>query len=352
MGELPNHQHRYIRNNRLKILISTITCFILLPLSACSFLPKEEPTLAPPLVEPAKIQYDVVAVKRGDLINRIKGVGSLTPINHHNLFYPNTGGRMKELHVKEGDTVKEGQILVELETGNLTFDLQQAEIDLQKAELHLKQLQKQKADSFSIEMAKLDVKSVKLRVQHFREQQSKSQLISPLNGIVTFVGDQKAGDVIEPYQSIVQVADTKNVQLLYTATSKDELADVKIGMKADLQLKGKSFTGKIVQTPTEVPDDVLATNPDLYEKSLLISLENLPVASTIGDLVDLEVVTTHIKNTLVLPKNGLRQSMGRYYVQILDGTTKRELDIEIGLVTATEVEVLKGLSEGDKVILK
>jgi RND family efflux transporter MFP subunit len=351
MAELPEKNHTYIQMIRFKNLVGMITC-ILIPLSACSFLPKEEPTLAPPLVEPAKIQYDVVEVKKGELVKRIKGVGSLTPINNYSLFYPNSGGRIKDFHVTEGDTVKKGEILVELESGNLQFDLQQSEIDLKKAVLHLKQLQNQKADSFSVEMAKLDIQSVKLRVQNLREQQSKAQLISPLDGIVTFVGDQKAGDVIEPYKSIVQVADTKNIQLLYTATSKDEMADVKLGMIADLQFKGKSFTGKVVQTPADVPDDVLATNPELYEKSILISLENLPAAATIGDLVDLEVVTTHIENTLVLPKNGLRQSMGRYYVQILDETTKRELDIEIGLVTATEVEVLKGLSEGDKVILK
>jgi membrane fusion protein, macrolide-specific efflux system len=340
------------KNKRLKLLAGTITCFIMLPLSACSFLPKEEPALAPPLVEPAKIQYDMVEVKKGDLMKSIKGVGSLSPIQNHSLFYPNTGGRIKEILVGEGDMVKKGQALVELETGNLKFDLQQSEIDLKKAALHLKQLQNQKSDSFSIEIAKLDVQAVNLKVQNLKEQVSRAQLISPLDGIITFVGDQKAGDVIEPYRSIVQVADTKQLQLLYTATSKDELEDIKLGMTADLQLNGEAFSGKIVQTPEDVPKDVFETNPELYEKSILISLENLPTTAKVGDLVELEVVTRNIENTLVLPKNGLRQSMGRYYVQILDGNTKRELDIEIGLVTATEVEVTKGLSEGDKVILK
>jgi membrane fusion protein, macrolide-specific efflux system len=253
MAKLLNHIHRRFQNNRYKLVISSITCCVLLPLSACSFLPKEEPVLAPPLVEPAKVQYDVVEVKKGSIVKRMVGVGSLTPIKTHNLFYPNSGGRLKEIQFAEGDIVKKGQVIVEFESGNLLFDLQQTEIDLKKAEIHLKQLKDQKADTFSIEMAKLDVQAVSLRVQHMKDQLSKSQLTAPMDGMVTFVGEQKIGDVIEPFQSIVQVANTNHLQLLYTATSEADLADVKLGMKANLQLDGQSFTGNVVQTPNDVP---------------------------------------------------------------------------------------------------
>src|SRR5690606_40663397 len=39
-------------------------------LTGCSFLPKEEPVLAPPLVEPAEMDYETVEVTKGDLIKK------------------------------------------------------------------------------------------------------------------------------------------------------------------------------------------------------------------------------------------------------------------------------------------
>lgn len=347
MAKLRKAQQKYS-----KLVTSLSVCVIVSSLSACSLLPKEEQVLAPPLVEPAKVEYDVVDVKTGTIIKSLKGAGSLTPVENHNLSFSESGGRIKKFHVSEGNVVKKGQLLVEVDTANLSFDIKQAEIDLKKAELQLKGLQSQKADQLTIDIAKLDVQSVKNKVQYMKEQLAKSQLKSPINGIVTFVGEQKAGDPVQAFESIVQVANTSNLQVLYTAQSVEQIADIKLGMTANLTSNGKAITGKVVQTPKDVPLDIMETNAELYQKSILISLAELPKDAKVGDLIDFEVISQQKEKVLVIPKNGLRLAMGRNYVQILDGNTKREVDIEVGISTDTEVEVIKGLSEGDKVILK
>jgi hypothetical protein len=43
--------------------------------------------------------------------------------------------------------------------------------------------------------------------------------------------------------------------------------------------------------------------------------------------------------------------MGRDYVQVLEGESRKELDVEKGIVSSTEVEIRKGIKEGQKVIL-
>lgn len=353
MEELPMKKQKHFHNIQTKLLAAgSIMGLLVLPLSACSLLPKEEAALAPPLVQPAKVQYNVAEVKQGNIVKRVKGVGTLTPINNNNLFYSEAGGRLKKIHVAEGDVVKKGQVLAEIDNGNLNFDIKQTEIDQKKAEIHLKQLQSQQADQYAIDIAKLDLESVQSKLQNLKEQQAKSVLTSPIKGIVTFVGEQKAGDIIEAFKSIIQVADTKQLQLLYTSTSGDEIADIKIGMKAGLTLNGQEFTGKVVHTPQDIPADIVAANPDLYKNSIFISIDSLPKAAHVGDSVDFEVITKQKDNTLIIPKNGLRTLIGRNYVQVLDQNTKRELDIEVGIISSTEVEVLKGLNAGDKVILK
>lgn len=347
MAKLTKAQQKYS-----KIVTSLSMCVIVSSLSACSFLPKEEAVLAPPLVEPAKVEYDVVDVKTGNIVKSLKGAGSLTPVENHTLSFSESGGRIKKFHVAEGDVVKKGQLLVEVDTATLSFDTKQAELDLKKAELQLKALQSQSAPQLTIDIAKLDLQSVKNKVQYMREQLAKSQLKSPINGIVTFVGEQKVGNPVQAFESIVQVADTSKQQVLYTAQSVEQIEDIKLGMTANLTSNGKAITGKVVQTPKDVPLDIMETNAELYQKSIVISLAELPKDAKVGDLIDFEVVTQQKEKVLVIPKNGLRLGMGRNYVQILDGNTKREVDIEVGISTDTEVEVIKGLSEGDKVILK
>ena len=334
--------------------LSKISVLVVLSgfLSACSILPQEEQALAPPLVEPAKLEYETAEVTKGEIIKRVKGTGDLVPLENQSLYYEKDGGRLKDILVNEGEEVKKGQTLVEIETGNLAFDIQQAGLDLQKAKLRLQQIQEQGADKYSVEIAKLDVESLELRLYQLNKQSSESKIVSPMNGIVTYVSELKQGEVVGAYQPIIQVADTSKLQILYTALGAEDLADVKVGMEAMITLKGNTVNGKVVQTPKDVPFEIYERDPNLYAKSLLINMEELPEGAEVGSITDIEIITARKNDTLIIPKNGLRSAMGRTYVQVLADNTKRELDVEVGIVSATEVEILRGLNEGDQVILK
>ncbi|UUZ85167.1 hypothetical protein LJK88_17265 [Paenibacillus sp. P26] len=72
---------------------------------------------------------------------------------------------------------------------------------------------------------------------------------------------------------------------------------------------------------------------------------------TIGTQADIAIVTEHRENVLVIPRAGLRNYMGRDYVQVLEGESRKEVDVEKGIVSATEVEIRKGLSEKQQIIL-
>lgn len=331
---------------------SCLSLALLIPLSACSLLPKEEPVLAPPLVEPAKIEYDTVEVKKGNVIKRVKGLGTLTPAINQPLSFSQSGSRLKKVSVKKGEKVKKGQLIAQLDPGNLTVELELAEIELKKAEIKVKQLRAQAADSYSMELAELDIDGLQIRVKNLRNELEKTKMTSPINGIVTFITEKKAGDSVDAFESIVHVADTSNLQLIYSAISGDEVVDTKVGMKAEILINGKTLTGKVVQTPSEVPIEKLEENPDLYQRSIFMAIEKPPKDINVGESADFEIITAQKKDVLIIPKSALRTLVGRDYVQILEGQAKREIDIEKGLVSATEVEVISGLEVGDTVILK
>ncbi|MNP32334.1 hypothetical protein D3C76_1255080 [compost metagenome] len=53
----------------------------------------------------------------------------------------------------------------------------------------------------------------------------------------------------------------------------------------------------------------------------------------------------------MIPRGALRSYGGRNYVQILDGQSRKEVDVEQGIVTQTDVEIRQGLKEGQKIII-
>ncbi|WP_158633901.1 efflux RND transporter periplasmic adaptor subunit [Radiobacillus deserti] len=320
--------------------------------SGCSFLPKEEKVIAPPLVEPAEVSYDIAEVKKGEIMNRITGTATFIAKRQEGLFYEEQGGRLEKILVAEGDTVKKGQKLVELDSGDVEFEIQKMEIELEKAELKLDQLKAQSADKYTISIAELDKESIALQLTQLRNRFTSSQLVSPINGVVTYVTDVKSGSVVEPFQSLVEIADTSNLQLMYSAISAAAIQDVKVGMNVTVTIDDNEVQGKVAQTPETVPEKVAEQDPDLYERSLLIDLTETPEGVEMGSTAEMEIIMERKKDTLVIPINGLRTSGGRNYVQVLVNQTKREKDVEVGIISDTEVEIVKGLEEGEKVILK
>lgn len=346
-------KNKKLSSNRINVyyLLGTLAFFSFF-LGGCSFLPKEEPVLAPPLVEPAQLDYETAEVKKGEIIKRVKGSGTMVPTSHHDLYYTKDGGRLKKISVKEGDLVKKGQTLAELETGNLAFEIQQANLDLKKAKLRLQQMEANQEDKYSIEMGKLDVQGIQNKLYFMNNELAESKIVSPIDGVITFVTEIQQGQGVPAYESLFQVAETTQLQVQYTAMNANDLADVKIGMDVITNIGGQEGKGKVVQTPKDVPADVYEKNPDLYSKSILVEAEKLPKDTKVGDLAGIEIITASKKDTLVIPKNGLRTTVGRNYVQIMVDNTKREVDVEVGIMSSTEVEVLKGLNEGDVIILK
>ncbi|MDC3418006.1 efflux RND transporter periplasmic adaptor subunit [Aquibacillus salsiterrae] len=337
-------------NGKRKWILSLLGTSMLF-LSACSLLPKEEEVLAPPLAEPAEINYETKAAQLNKIVKKVDGVGNLVPSSQENLSFTEMGGRLEKLYVTSGDQVKEGQLLAEINTGNLTYEIKQTEISLEKAKLQLAQLKNQDADDYAIQIAELDIQSVELRLQQMKEQSSNAKIVSPINGFVTYVTKKKRGDMVNTFEELIQVADPTKLQVMYTATSPLDLSEVTVGMMASVIFNDKKVEGEVVQTPSDVPEAAIEKNPVL-QRSILINTTELPANSKAGNTVDIEVVLQEKENALTIPRGALRSAFGREYVQVLTDETKKEVDIQKGIVTSTEVEVLKGLEEGDLVILK
>jgi multidrug efflux pump subunit AcrA (membrane-fusion protein) len=139
-----------ICRNRTKkaVFICVYLCpiFLLVLLAACGGGGAQPtPTPFPTPIVPEKPTY---TVQRGTVVKTLEFRGRVSPVTEQELFFE-TDGYVRAVHVAQGDLVKAGDLLAELEIGDLENQLAQAGVNLQTTELRLRQAEQENADALA-----------------------------------------------------------------------------------------------------------------------------------------------------------------------------------------------------------
>lgn len=337
---------------RALLLITAIGLVTLV--SGCQYiLPAEEEPLAPPLIEPKEVDYKTVNVERGDMVSSVQGMGRFESASMADVHFTASGGRIKNKAAKVGDKVKKGDVLIELDVGDLEYSLQRERLRLQQMENNyasLKKAMRYASDKTALTNAGIDLEMQKLTIQQLEEQKTNATLLAPFDGVVLYVTSANQGTWVDAYATLVRVADQSEKVLTYSNES--NRASFQIGMKVDVTLKDKStVTGEVISAPF----DRGMLDTEELAKIVYIKLPDSALAKvSVGEEAKVVLVLAERKGVLKLPRNVIRNYQQRKYVQVLDvdDKVKVERDVEVGLETTTEAEILSGLEEGEQVIVK
>jgi len=340
LGEVSKMKTR-VKIISLMLFISSI-CSIF---TGCALFPKEESMGTLALIEPPKTEYKTVEVLKGNISKELSGRGAIIPSNRYNLYFQKQGGCLKKLLVKAGDKVEKGQLLAILDTEDLEYEILEQELKLQKGQAVLKDLLEKKAAQIDIEKASLDVKIEEVTLKKLKNSMEKSKLVSPVSGVINYCTNNNIGDVVDAYQVIYTVVNSTEYILEY------EDADVslyKTGMNASIIYDKMSYQGKVVTVQYELSKE------DKVHKKPYVTVKFLkkPDKIVLGDFAEFIIELQKKEDVLLLSTRGINTSGDNSYVQILENGQVQERFIEIGIENENEVEVVKGLKEGDKVIEK
>lgn len=139
-----------------------------LSLTACSL---DDPSAASsgatptPLPTPIVPEKPLYTVEQGTVVNTLEFTGRVSPVLEEELFFK-SDGFVAEVYVDRGDQVSEGDLLAELEIGDLQNRLAQQQLALQTAELTLEQAEETASDQLLEAQINLD----KLTLQLAQEQ--------------------------------------------------------------------------------------------------------------------------------------------------------------------------------------
>ncbi|QGQ95521.1 biotin/lipoyl-binding protein [Paenibacillus psychroresistens] len=322
-------------------------------LSGCALLPVEEEALKPPLVKPAKQSFEVVDVKVGSIAKQLKNGASFVSSKTQDLFFKHSGGRLQSIIVKSGDLVKQGEVIARLDPEDLENRITQQELMLERVTIFYKQAEQQNPnDAVSLRLKKIDIEVVQNELTQLNEQLEKTKLISTIDGIVTYVSDAKEGDYMGAYVTIISISDPKHIQLQSQFSSAGDLSSVTVGMKTEVIIAEKKYQGKVLQIPSSAPYTEDKDQQDKNSKILIVGVAGLPENITLGVSADIVLTLEQKKNALIIPRSALSTFLGRDFVHVLEGESRKEIDVEKGITSSTEVEITKGLKEGQKVIIK
>lgn len=321
--------------------LAILTCFF--TVTGCSLLPQQQAPLAPPLVKPAPIHYQTVAVHRGNIINAITGTATVISTRQVALSYRTPTGHIQEIDVQAGVHVHRGQVLMRLDTSDVQFQLQETQLQQEKDSLKVDELKAGHANSYQIQMAQLDVKGDAIKIAYLQHQISDSELVAPLDGVVTDITNHRIGDSVNPNEPLVTIADTNQLALSYSTLDSQTGSEIKPGMAVNIQFSNQSMAGKVTRVHS---DDTT------YATDVWIVPDTVPSSMKMGNSVDFQIVTQKKLNVLMVPKDAVHQDFGSTYVRILNGSLVQQVAVQIGAENATDAEVVSGLTNGEQVILQ
>lgn len=165
-------------------------------------------------------------VQRGEVTRELEFTGRISPVEQMSLYFRDSG-YVKQVYVKQGDRVKAGDLLAELETDDLLNQIAQAEVALNSAQLLLSEAEK--SLERQIASAELDVAVAQTTLTLAQDANAYAIIQAELSLMLareqlnrlTLTGDANAHVITQADLSLVlaweQLARTHSLQATYTA---------------------------------------------------------------------------------------------------------------------------------------
>lgn len=329
-----------------KIILLLMSSLVALSLSGCYFWPKEEAAIAPPLIKAPEVTFDTVEVKKGVIEKLLSEQGKFVSISQQALSFKFRGGNLKAFNASMGNSVRNGDVLALLDTDSLESQIRDQQLNVRKSEiLYNQEANNPAASQNSIEIKRLDLEAARNRLSDMQNELNKSKIVSPIDGKIVFVEKVNFGDYVSANKNLIVIADPTKLQVQYTG---GDASNFKLGDKVTVKYNNQDLKGEVVMTPANVPADA---DKDL-KTSIRVSVDNLSGKVSIGDPATIILVQARKDDAIKIPRGLVNNYNGRNYVYALENGAKVERDVEVGIQTATEAEIVKGLNVGDKIIVR
>jgi HlyD family secretion protein len=211
----------------------------------------------------------------------------------------------------------------------------------------------------AIRKAEAQIEQVRAQLAQAEEDLRNATIVSPLDGVV-LSRDREAGDAVSSILTmgsgatlIMTLGDLREVYVKGKVDESD-IGKVYLGQPARIKVesyKDRQFAGKVTKiSPMGVEKDNVTT----FEVRVSISNESRKLMATMT--ANAEVMLEEHKGVLAIPEGAIIYKKDRSTeVEVADAaseTGRRRVPVTTGISNGSKTEILKGLNEGQQVILQ
>ena len=265
-------------------------------------------------------------------------------------------GALKNLFVREGQLVKKGKLLAEINDSGLKEQLDQMLIQANYTKDNFDRVKRLWEKNIGSEMqflkAKSDFETNNKMVEQIRDQLSKTKIYAPFDGEIDEIISNLGSNLV-PGSPILRVV---NLDIIYAEAQVPEkyVSSIELGTEAlvSIPLLNKEITSKIVQSGNFI-------NPNNRTFRVEAPVENKD--KRIKQNLNARIKIKNYSNikALVVPLRVIREdASGRPFIYKLVETDKKDvlltvkIFVETGANNDEEIEITKGLSIGDIIVLE
>jgi len=336
-------------------------------------------------------QYQTAKVEKGTIVWTVSASGSVVSANIFEVTTQATG-MVKKVYVADGEKVKAGQKIMEIEldlvgkqkNASAWSTYLSAKNNLESAKATLWSLnsamwqanQKFINDAVERELPENDPTYIQensdwlaAEAKYKNQQAVVSQaeaavnnawlsyqltspiITAPVSGIISglnFVPGMVIGSSSTGTSQRVAVIRTEGTPIASFNLSELDVPVVKPGQKATIKLDSlpeKTFTGKVMSVDRLGTTSSGVTN---YPVIVQFDTESDEVLPNMAALVNIIIETKD--NVLLVPSSAIQKQNGQNIVTVLENGKERQKQVEVGISSDTQTEIISGLSEGEVVI--
>lgn len=323
---------------------------------------------------PAAIEFagtDLYTVRTGTIARTIPVTGTLTPVERTTVK-AKLAGDIVELAVREGEAVRQGQLLARFDPTDFELRVREREAQLRSAQAQLAQAQRTLENnrrllekqfisqnafdnaSSAVDVAVAARDAAAAQLNQARKALADTRITAPMSGIVAERFAQ-VGEKLPADARILSIVDLSRMEIEAPVPA-SEIAAVRIGQPVSLSIEG--IDGEQVGRVARINPGTQAgtRSVPIY---IALSFPAGEARARAGMFAQGRLALEERRDVLVVPLAAIRDAGGRQFVYLIDGGRLVERDLRVGLRDESApagqgavglAEVREGLKAGDSIV--
>jgi RND family efflux transporter MFP subunit len=288
------------------------------------------------------VAVDVIRAVRGPAVEAVYGPGTVEPVVMLPIG-PKVIGRVAQLMVDEGEAVRQGQALAELDDRELAALVAEWEARVRYSETQFRRaselFRSRTGTEAALDQARNELDTARAALERAQRQLAEMTLSAPADGVI-IRRDGEIGQLVQPGNTIFWMSCCDALRIS-AEIDEEDINAVKPGQK--VLIRADAFPDRVFEgTVAEI-----TPKGDPVARSFRVRI-HLPAATPlmIGMTVDCNIILEERPNVLLIPASAVVE--GKVWL-VQDGAITRR-SVTLGVSGDRMVEVKAGLAESDLVV--